>query len=39
MLAGLLRPSRGRVLLYGRPVIDDVEVRRRLGNATEHDGV
>ncbi len=39
LLAGLLRPSRGRALLFGRPVIDDREVRRRLGYAPEHEGV
>jgi ABC-2 type transport system ATP-binding protein len=39
MLAGLLRPSRGRVLLFGRPVIDTTEVRCRLGYAPEHEGV
>jgi ABC-2 type transport system ATP-binding protein len=38
LLAGLLRPSRGRALLFGKPVIDDREVRRRLGYAPEHEG-
>ncbi len=39
LLAGLLRPSRGRALLFGLPVIDDLQVRRRLGYAPEHEGV
>src|SRR6266540_4277309 len=39
LLAGLIRPSRGRALLFGRPVIDDLPVRRRLGYAPEHEGV
>jgi ABC-2 type transport system ATP-binding protein len=39
MLAGLLRPSRGRVLMFGQPVIDAADVRCRLGYAPEHEGV
>jgi ABC-2 type transport system ATP-binding protein len=38
LVAGLLRPSRGRALLFGQPVIDRVEIRRRLGYAPEHEG-
>jgi ABC-2 type transport system ATP-binding protein len=39
LLAGLLKPSRGRALLFGRAIHEDLEVRRRLGYAPEHEGV
>jgi ABC-2 type transport system ATP-binding protein len=39
LLAGLLKPSRGRALLFGSAIHDDLEVRRRLGYAPEHEGV
>jgi ABC-2 type transport system ATP-binding protein len=38
LVTGLLRPSRGKTLVFGRPVVDDVEVRRRIGYAPEHEG-
>ncbi len=39
VLAGLLRPSRGLALVFGRPLWSDVEARRRLGYCPEHEGV
>jgi ABC-2 type transport system ATP-binding protein len=38
LVAGLLRPSRGEALLHGRPAFADLEARRRLGYAPEHEG-
>jgi len=37
LMAGLLRPSRGTLTVYGRSPFDDVEVRRRIGYAPEHE--
>ena len=37
MMAGLLRPSRGSLTVYGARPFDDVAVRRRIGYAPEHD--
>jgi len=37
MMAGLLRPSRGTLTVYGQSPFDDVAVRRRLGYAPEHE--
>ena len=37
MMAGLLRPSRGSLTVYGKNPFDDVEVRRRIGYAPEHE--
>ena len=37
MMAGLLRPSRGTLSVYGKSPFDDVEVRRRIGYAPEHE--
>jgi ABC-2 type transport system ATP-binding protein len=38
-VAGLLRPSRGEVRLFGRTAFEDREARRRLGYCPEHEGV
>ncbi len=37
MMAGLLRPSRGKVEVYGALPYDSVETRRRIGYAPEHE--
>jgi ABC-2 type transport system ATP-binding protein len=37
MMAGLLRPSRGTLSVYGTSPFDDVAVRRRIGYAPEHE--
>src|SRR5205085_10125767 len=37
MMAGLLRPSRGTLSVYGKSPFDDVAVRRRIGYAPEHE--
>ena len=37
MMAGLLRPSRGTMLVYGGDPFDDPAVRRRIGYAPEHE--
>ncbi len=37
MMAGLLRPSRGALTVYGASPFDDVNVRRRIGYAPEHE--
>jgi ABC-2 type transport system ATP-binding protein len=37
MMAGLLRPSRGTLTVFGSSPFDDVNVRRRIGYAPEHE--
>jgi ABC-2 type transport system ATP-binding protein len=37
MMAGLLRPSRGTLSVFGASPFDDVAVRRRIGYAPEHE--
>jgi ABC-2 type transport system ATP-binding protein len=37
MMAGLLRPSRGSLTVYGASPFHDVRVRRRIGYAPEHE--
>ena len=37
MMGGLLRPSRGSLTVYGGSPFHDVEVRRRIGYAPEHE--
>jgi ABC-2 type transport system ATP-binding protein len=37
MMAGLLRPSRGALTVFGASPFDDVAVRRRIGYAPEHE--
>ncbi|HLL23119.1 MAG TPA: ABC transporter ATP-binding protein, partial [Kofleriaceae bacterium] len=37
MMAGLLRPSRGALTVYGKSPFVDVDVRRRIGYAPEHE--
>jgi len=37
MMAGLLRPSRGALTVYGASPFEDVAVRRRIGYAPEHE--
>jgi ABC-2 type transport system ATP-binding protein len=37
MMAGLLRPSRGALTVFGGSPFDDVAVRRRIGYAPEHE--
>jgi ABC-2 type transport system ATP-binding protein len=37
MMAGLLRPSRGSLTVFGNNPFDDVGVRRRIGYAPEHE--
>jgi ABC-2 type transport system ATP-binding protein len=37
MMAGLLRPSRGALTVFGASPFDDVSVRRRIGYAPEHE--
>ena len=37
LMAGLLRPSRGTLVVYGRNPFEDVAVRRRIGYAPEHE--
>jgi ABC-2 type transport system ATP-binding protein len=37
MIAGLLRPSRGALTVFGQSPFDDVAVRRRIGYAPEHE--
>ena len=37
MMAGLLRPSRGTLSVYGASPFEDVAVRRRIGYAPEHE--
>jgi ABC-2 type transport system ATP-binding protein len=37
MMAGLLRPSRGSLTVFGKSPFHDVAVRRRIGYAPEHD--
>jgi ABC-2 type transport system ATP-binding protein len=37
MMSGLLRPSRGALTVFGKNPFDDVEVRRRIGYAPEHE--
>jgi len=39
LCTGLIKPSRGRVRAFGREVGSDVEARRRIGYAPEHEGV
>ena len=37
LMAGLLRPSRGALTVYGKNPFEDVAVRRRIGYAPEHE--
>jgi ABC-2 type transport system ATP-binding protein len=37
MMAGLLRPSRGSLTVYGQSPFRDIAVRRRIGYAPEHE--
>ncbi len=37
MMGGLVQPSRGQLTVYGRDPFHDVDVRRRIGYAPEHD--
>ncbi|MBA3461987.1 MAG: ABC transporter ATP-binding protein [Deltaproteobacteria bacterium] len=37
LMAGLLRPSRGGLTVYGKNPFEDVAVRRRIGYAPEHE--
>ncbi|MDQ3340021.1 MAG: ABC transporter ATP-binding protein [Myxococcota bacterium] len=37
MMAGLLRPSRGSLSVFGKSPFNDVAVRRRIGYAPEHE--
>ncbi|MBV8762066.1 MAG: ABC transporter ATP-binding protein [Deltaproteobacteria bacterium] len=37
MMAGLLRPSRGALTVFGKSPFDDVGVKRRIGYAPEHE--
>jgi ABC-2 type transport system ATP-binding protein len=37
MMAGLLRPSRGTLRVFDKSPFDDVEVKRRIGYAPEHE--
>jgi ABC-2 type transport system ATP-binding protein len=37
MMGGLIRPSRGALTVYGRDPFRDVDVRRRIGYAPEHE--
>ncbi|HEU0036326.1 MAG TPA: ABC transporter ATP-binding protein [Kofleriaceae bacterium] len=37
MMAGLLRPSRGSLTVFGKDPFADVDVRRRIGYAPEHE--
>ena len=37
MMGGLIRPSRGSLTVYGQDPFRDVEVRRRIGYAPEHE--
>ena len=37
MMAGLLRPSRGSLTVFGKSPFNDVGVRRRIGYAPEHE--
>jgi len=37
MMAGLLRPSRGSLTVYGKSPFNDTAVRRRIGYAPEHE--
>ena len=37
MMAGLLRPSRGALTVFGKSPFADVDVRRRIGYAPEHE--
>jgi len=37
MMAGLLRPSRGSLTVFGASPFEDVSVRRRIGYAPEHE--
>ncbi|HEY6173255.1 MAG TPA: ABC transporter ATP-binding protein [Kofleriaceae bacterium] len=37
MMGGLIRPSRGSLTVYGRDPFADVDVRRRIGYAPEHE--
>ncbi|MDB4956095.1 MAG: transporter related protein [Myxococcales bacterium] len=37
MMGGLLRPSRGKLTVYGENPFDSIEVRRRIGYAPEHE--
>jgi ABC-2 type transport system ATP-binding protein len=37
LMAGLLRPSRGSLSVYGKSPFADVDVRRRIGYAPEHE--
>jgi len=37
MMAGLLRPSRGSLTVFGKNPFDDVAIRRRIGYAPEHE--
>jgi ABC-2 type transport system ATP-binding protein len=37
MMAGLLRPSRGSLTVFGHSPFDNIEVRRRIGYAPEHE--
>jgi len=37
MMSGLLRPSRGSLTVFGKNPFDDVDVRRRIGYAPEHE--
>jgi ABC-2 type transport system ATP-binding protein len=39
LIAGLLRPSSGQVLVHGRPVARDPAARASLGYCPEHEGV
>ncbi len=37
LMAGLMRPSRGSLAVYGKNPFEDVAVRRRIGYAPEHE--
>jgi ABC-2 type transport system ATP-binding protein len=37
MMGGLIRPSRGSLSVYGKDPFSDVDVRRRIGYAPEHE--
>jgi ABC-2 type transport system ATP-binding protein len=38
LCCGLLRPSRGRVAIFGASAWDDLDARRRIGYSPEHEG-
>jgi ABC-2 type transport system ATP-binding protein len=39
LTAGLLAPSRGSCEVFGRPIVSDTEIRRRIGYSPEHEGI